>query len=59
MVGCETAEYLAEMGRRVTIVEMLDDIGVDVDANTKLLLKERFAELTIKIFTKTKVGLIK
>lgn len=56
MVGCETAEYLAEIGRQVKIVEMLDDIGVDMEANTKLLLKERFAKLPIEVFTKTKVN---
>lgn len=55
MVGCETAEYLAEMGRKVKIVEMLDDIGIDMESVTKLLLKERFADLPIEIFTKTKV----
>jgi len=55
LVGCETAEYLAEMGRNVKIVEMLDDIGVDIEANTKSLLKLRFAKLPIEVFTKTKV----
>jgi len=55
MVGCETAEYLAEMGRSVKIIEMLDDIGVDMEANTKLLLKERLAKLQIEVFTETKV----
>jgi 2,4-dienoyl-CoA reductase-like NADH-dependent reductase (Old Yellow Enzyme family)/thioredoxin reductase len=30
MVGCETAEFLAERGKKVTILEMLDEIGSDI-----------------------------
>ena len=29
-IGCETAEYLQRIGKQVTILEMLDDIGKDV-----------------------------
>jgi len=41
-VGCETAEFLVENGRKVTIVEMLDQMAADArvpPAVTMLLLK--------------------
>jgi 2,4-dienoyl-CoA reductase-like NADH-dependent reductase (Old Yellow Enzyme family)/thioredoxin reductase len=54
MVGCETAEFLADQGKQVTVVEMLDDIAVDVGALTRALLLERMAEKKIMILTKSK-----
>ena len=33
-VGCETASYLAKQGNQVTIVEMLDTIGADIEPNS-------------------------
>lgn len=54
LVGCETAEFLAEQGKQVTVVEMLDDIAVDVGALTRALLLERMAEKKIMILTKSK-----
>jgi NADPH-dependent 2,4-dienoyl-CoA reductase/sulfur reductase-like enzyme len=55
MVGCETGEYLADQGKNVKIVEMLSDIGADMEAKTKWLLKSRFTKLPIQIFTNTKI----
>ncbi|WP_425057867.1 NADH oxidase [Sporomusa carbonis] len=55
LVGCETAEYLAEQGKQVTVVEMLDDIAVDVGALTRALLLNRMAEKKIRVLTKSKV----
>ena len=40
LIGCETALYLAQQGKRVTIVEMMEDIIPDVfEANKEHLLK--------------------
>ncbi|QNB47804.1 FAD-dependent oxidoreductase [Thermanaerosceptrum fracticalcis] len=55
LVGCETAEYLAEQGKQVTVVEMLDDVAVDVGALTRALLLNRMAENKIQVLTKSKV----
>ena len=33
LIGCETAEFLAEEGKNVTIIEMLDAIGMDIGPN--------------------------
>jgi len=41
LVGCETAEFLAEQGREVTIVELRPDIAIGVGPSTRPLLLER------------------
>ncbi|MFC1860793.1 FAD-dependent oxidoreductase [Chloroflexota bacterium] len=38
MIGCETALWLAQQGKRVHIVEMLPEIGTDVFFASKLML---------------------
>jgi NADPH-dependent 2,4-dienoyl-CoA reductase/sulfur reductase-like enzyme len=55
LVGCETAEFLADQGKHVTVIEMLDDIAVDVGPLTRALLLNRMAEKNIKVLTKSKV----
>ncbi|NIM46179.1 MAG: FAD-dependent oxidoreductase, partial [Nitrososphaeria archaeon] len=57
MVGCETSEYLAEMGKNVVIVEMLNDIAMDMPTRTKLYLIHRFAKHgdLIRILTGVKI----
>ncbi len=40
LVACETALYLAAMGNRVTMVEMLDRIAPDVEPTTRIDLLE-------------------
>ncbi len=51
MVGCETAEFLAEYGKEVTIVEMLPELASDAVMGRKLLLTQRLAELGVKVIT--------
>jgi len=51
MVGCETAEFLAEKGKRVTIVEMLEEAGLDMESITRRLVLKRLAEKNVKILT--------
>jgi pyruvate/2-oxoglutarate dehydrogenase complex dihydrolipoamide dehydrogenase (E3) component len=50
-VGCETAEFLAHEGKTVRLIEMLDDIALDVEARTRVLLMERLVRLGIEITT--------
>ncbi|UCF73598.1 MAG: FAD-dependent oxidoreductase [Deltaproteobacteria bacterium] len=41
LVGCEIAWYLAELNKRVTIVEMLDEVAADMETGTRTaILKE-------------------
>ena len=54
MVGCETAEFLANKGHDVSIVEMLDQIAYNVELRTRWLMMERFAEYPIKTMTGSK-----
>ena len=57
LVGCETADFLAQEGKTVTIIEMLKDLGMFLDKirgwNEKLLL-QRLSEKSVKILIKTK-----
>ena len=50
LIGCETALYLAdELNRKVSIVEMLDEMLVGVQFMCQLALKERLQELGVDI----------
>ena len=50
-VGCETAEFLAEKGKKITIVEMLNDVALDAESVTRKLLLKRLNEKKVKILT--------
>jgi NADPH-dependent 2,4-dienoyl-CoA reductase/sulfur reductase-like enzyme len=55
MVGCETAEYLAEKGRKVTVIEMLPDIAIDMETFSRIFLLERLTQKNVRLMTNTKV----
>lgn len=55
LVGCETALCLAQMGKGVTIVEMLPDIALDVGLAEKMALFKLFAENKVRWFTNVKL----
>lgn len=44
MVGCEAAEYLAERGHQVAIVEMKDVIAADVTPENRRYMFRNFEE---------------
>lgn len=54
-VGCETAEFLADRGTKVTVVEMLENVARDVGMLEKALLMQRLAEKGVTLLTKTVV----
>jgi NADPH-dependent 2,4-dienoyl-CoA reductase/sulfur reductase-like enzyme len=54
-VGCETAEFLAHEGKKVRMIEMLDDIALDVEPRTRVLLLQRLAQHGIEITTGCKL----
>jgi pyruvate/2-oxoglutarate dehydrogenase complex dihydrolipoamide dehydrogenase (E3) component len=58
MVGCETAEFLAEGGKRVTIVEMLDHIAIDIEKYTRTLVLQKLTEENVSLLTNTKIDKI-
>jgi 2,4-dienoyl-CoA reductase-like NADH-dependent reductase (Old Yellow Enzyme family)/thioredoxin reductase len=54
-VGLETADFLAEQGKSVTIVEMTDHVGADVFSSVRWHLMPRLATLKVQILRSTKV----
>lgn len=55
LVGCETADLLGEHGHEVTIVEMLPEIGRDIQEAVRYFLFERLEEYQVTVYTNTKV----
>ncbi len=51
MVGCETAELLAEKGKQVTILEMLDEIGSDMGISSKRAVTYRLKNAGVQMVT--------
>jgi pyruvate/2-oxoglutarate dehydrogenase complex dihydrolipoamide dehydrogenase (E3) component len=54
-IGTETADYLSEMGKEVTVVEMLGEIASDFVSHLRYYLSHRLAEKGVTILTSTKV----
>ncbi len=55
LIGCETAEYLADSGKSVTIVEILPEIGAVGEAHTRALLLERLHEKKIRYLVESQM----
>jgi pyruvate/2-oxoglutarate dehydrogenase complex dihydrolipoamide dehydrogenase (E3) component len=54
-VGSETAEFLAEQGKKVWLIEMLDDIALNVEPRTRVLLLQRLERLEVETRTGCKL----
>lgn len=59
LIGCETAIYLAQQGKRVTIVEMLEEIIPDVFEANKQYLFKMLAENGVNVLTNTSLVRVK
>jgi len=55
MVGCETAEFLAQQGKKVIVVEMLGRIANDVVATYRPFFLARLTKEGVRMETKAKV----
>jgi 2,4-dienoyl-CoA reductase-like NADH-dependent reductase (Old Yellow Enzyme family)/thioredoxin reductase len=55
LVGLETADFLAGQGKRVTVVEMLEGVGADMDPLARALLTRRLVQHGAEIHTGTTV----
>ncbi|MGD0854287.1 MAG: FAD-dependent oxidoreductase [Dehalococcoidia bacterium] len=55
LVGCETADYLAGQGKKVTIVEMLKSTAKDIGPAARFFLRKRLKENHVAIMTQTTV----
>ncbi len=56
LVGCETALYLAQKGKKVTIVEILDSIARDIPSPNRMHLLKLLTDTNVKILTETSVA---
>lgn len=54
LVGCETAEFLAEQGKRVTILEILDEVATGIIPALRSLLLSRLADRGVTMMTSVK-----
>ena len=55
LIGCETALYLAQQGKKATIVEILDRVAGDMYWVNRVHLLKLLNEAGVKILTETKV----
>ena len=55
MIGCEAAEYLAERGHQVTIVEMKSVIAEDVVPEHKRYMFENFERIHVKLYSTAQI----
>ena len=55
MVGCETADFLAELQHEVTVVEYRDSLGADMIGEHRKLLMQDFDEYGVRQITGAKV----
>ena len=58
LVGAETAEFLAQKGYRVSIIEMLDRIAAQESSTVLPLMKKDFAAHGVREYTNTRVSRI-
>jgi 2-enoate reductase len=55
LVGCEISLYLAQKGKRVTIVEMLDTVARDMYPANRMYLLKLLSDANVEIVTGAKV----
>jgi 2,4-dienoyl-CoA reductase (NADPH2) len=55
MIGCETADLLAEKGKKVTILEIMGRIGADLEIWDRWALLDRLKKADVKLETNVNV----
>lgn len=55
LVGCETAEFLAEKEHQVTILELRDSLAPDLETRTRRLLLPRMEKLGINVMLQCEI----
>jgi NADPH-dependent 2,4-dienoyl-CoA reductase/sulfur reductase-like enzyme len=60
MIGCEVSEFLIQRGKRIRLIEMLEDLALDMSSRPRWLLLRRLRDSgRVEVLTKTKVKEIK
>ena len=54
MIGCEIADYLAEKGQEVAIIEILPELAMDAFFPIRKILLKRLEERRVQFFTKVR-----
>jgi 2-enoate reductase len=54
-MGCEVGLYLAQRGKKVTIVEMMGDLASDLFADNRANLLQLLTEYKVSLLTETRV----
>ena len=54
IVGCETAEFLADRGKQVTIIEMLDNLAIGMERTHRQFLLDRLELRGVTFLTRTR-----
>lgn len=54
-IGCETALYLASLGKEVVLVEMLERFGVDLGRSTRWVILQDIRKMNLNMIPKAKV----
>jgi len=55
LIGCETALYLAQQGKKLTVVEILDSVMRDMYTANRMHLLKLLADANVKVLTEGKV----
>jgi pyruvate/2-oxoglutarate dehydrogenase complex dihydrolipoamide dehydrogenase (E3) component len=60
MIGCEVSEFLIQRGKRIRLIEMLEDLALDMSSRPRWLLLRRLRDSgRVEVLTKTTVKEIK
>ena len=54
-VGLETADFLAEAGKEVKVLEMLSEVGIGISPKVKIFLMRRLSEENVQILVNRRV----
>ena len=55
LLGLETADFISSYGRRVTVIDLVDQIGEVLDPYTKPFIMRRFRDNDVRTISKAKV----
>jgi pyruvate/2-oxoglutarate dehydrogenase complex dihydrolipoamide dehydrogenase (E3) component len=58
IVGCETAEFLADRGKKVTIIEVLDSLANGMEGTHRQFLLKRLELRGVTVLTRTKADAV-
>jgi len=55
LIGCETADFISQDGTGVTILEMLDEIGIEIGPHNRWLILARLRQAGVRLVPRTTV----